>query len=150
MKLSDFVVREAILTGLEAPTKEAAIAEMVRGLHRAGCIREADLAGVVRAVLDREALGTTGIGGGVACPEGRHPAIVGVIGTIALARPGVDFASMDGEPADILTFLLGAPQQPGDFLAAGVVLSRHLADEGFCNRLRQARTREQVIALLVS
>ena len=55
---------------------------------------------------------------------------------------------MDGEPVDILTLLLCTPHKPGDFLLAGQILSRHLADERFCSRLRQARTREQVIALL--
>ena len=73
MKLSDFVVREAIITDLRATTKEGAIPEIVRSLRHAGCFSEADQEGVARAILDREALGTTGIGRGVACPEARHP-----------------------------------------------------------------------------
>jgi mannitol/fructose-specific phosphotransferase system IIA component (Ntr-type) len=148
MKLSDFIVREAIITDIEAASKEGAIAELVRSLHRAGCFGQADPAGIVRAVLDREALGTTGIGRGVACPEARHRAVERVIGAIALSRSGVDFDAMDGEPADILTLLLGAPQKPREFLQAGQVLSRHLADDQFCSSLRQARTRERVIAVL--
>ena len=148
MRLSDFIVREAIITHLEAATKEAAFGEIVSGLHHAGCFGETDQEGVVRAILDREGLGTTGIGRGVACPEARHRAVDRVIGTIALSRSGVDFGSVDGEPADILTLLLGTPHKPGDFLLAGQVISRHLADERFCSRLRQAWTQEQVIALL--
>lgn len=148
MRLSDFIVREAILVDLEATSKDAAVAAMVDSLVRAGCFPEADREGVIRAVLDREALGTTGIGRGVACPEARHHAIRGVIGTIALPRSGVDFGAIDGEPADLLTLLLAAPQAPGPFLLAGRVLSRHLADESFCARLRRARTRGQVIAIL--
>jgi mannitol/fructose-specific phosphotransferase system IIA component (Ntr-type) len=148
MRLSDFVIREAIITDLKATTKEAAIGEMVRSLHQAGCFREADREGVTRAILGREALGTTGIGRGVACPEARHPAVDRVIGTIALSRSGVDFGSVDGKPADILTLLLGVPHQPADFLQAGQILSRLLADERFCGRLRQTETREQVISLL--
>jgi PTS system nitrogen regulatory IIA component len=84
----------------------------------------------------------------VACPEARHPAVDRVIGTIALSRSGVDFDTMDGEPADILTLLLGPPHRPRDFLEAGRLLSRYLADEESCSRLRQARTPEQVIALV--
>jgi mannitol/fructose-specific phosphotransferase system IIA component (Ntr-type) len=148
MRLSDFLVREAIITDIEATTKEGAIAELVGSLHRAGCFGEADPEGITRAVLDREALGTTGIGRGVACPEARHLAVERVIGTIALSGSGVEFDAMDGQPADILTLLLGAPHKPRDFLLAGRILSRHLADEPFCSRLRHARTRDQVIALL--
>ena len=148
MKLLEFVAREAIITDLKATTKEAAIREIVRSLHHADCFREADQEGVARALLDREALGTTGVGRGVACPEARHHAVDRVIGTIALSRSGVDFGAIDGEPVDILTLLLGAPRTPGDFLLAGRILSQHLADERFCSRLRQARTREQVIAVL--
>jgi mannitol/fructose-specific phosphotransferase system IIA component (Ntr-type) len=148
MRLTDFIVREAIITDLKATTKEGAIAELVHSLHRAGSFGEADPEGIVRAVLDREALGTTGIGRGVACPEARHFAVDRVIGTIALSGSGVDFEAMDGEPADILTLLLGAPHQPRDFLQAAYLLSRHLADEHFCSSLRQARRRERVIALL--
>jgi PTS system nitrogen regulatory IIA component len=148
MKLSDFVVREAIIADLKATMKEAALAEIVRSLHLAGCFSEADQEGVARAILDRETLGTTGIGRRVACPEARHPAVARVIGTIALSRSGVDFDSMDGESADILTLLLCTPHKPADFLMAGQILSRHLADERFCNRLRQARTPEQVITLM--
>jgi mannitol/fructose-specific phosphotransferase system IIA component (Ntr-type) len=148
MRLSDFIVREAIITDLAAVSKEGAIAELVRSLHRAGCLGETDPEGIARAVLDREALGTTGIGRGVACPEARHRAIERVIGTIAMSRSGVGFDTMDGEPADILTLLLGAPHEPREFLQAGQLLSRYLADEQFCSSLRQARTREHVIAIL--
>src|SRR5271157_3049781 len=148
MKLLDFVVREAIITDLKATTKDAAIGEMVCSLHHAGCFSEVDQESVTRAVLDRERLGTTGIGRRIACPEGRHRAIDRVISTIALSRCGVEFGAVDGEPAEILTLLLCTPRKPGDFLLAGQIISRHLADENFCSRLRQARTREQVIALL--
>jgi nitrogen PTS system EIIA component len=148
MQLSDFVVFEAIITDLKATTKEAAIRELVRSLHHAGCLEAADQEGVALAILERERLGTTGVGRGVACPEARHNAVDRVIGTIAVSRSEVDFGAMDGESVDILTLLLCTPRKPEDFLLAGQIISRHLADERFCSRLRRARTREQVIALL--
>jgi mannitol/fructose-specific phosphotransferase system IIA component (Ntr-type) len=148
MKLSDFVVREAIITDLKATSKDAAIGELVRSLCLSGCFGEADREDITRAVLEREALGTTGVGGGVACPEARHHAIDRVIGTIALSRRGLEFGAMDGQPVGIVTLLLGAPHKPGEFLLAGQLLSRRLADEDFCHRLRMARTREKVFALV--
>jgi PTS system nitrogen regulatory IIA component len=148
MKLSDFVVREAILVDLQAQDKETAIREIVRSLHAAGCIAENDLESVTRAILAREELGSTGIGQGVAVPHTRHATVNRLVGTVALSRHGVEFAALDGEPVDILFLLISPPNQPGDHLRALENISRHLKDERFINFLRQARTREHVIELL--
>jgi nitrogen PTS system EIIA component len=143
MKLSDFVVREAILVDLQATGKEEAIREIVRSLHAAGSFAESELESVARAILSREELGSTGIGQGVAVPHTRHPTVNRLIGTVALSRRGVDFAALDGDPVDILFLLVSPPNQPGDHLRA-----RHLKDERFVNFLRQAKTKEMVIELL--
>jgi len=148
MKLKDFVVREAILIDLKATAKEEAIREIVGSLHQAGRLGEAEIDSVTRAILNREELGSTGIGQGVAVPHTRHPNVSRLIGTVALSRHGVDFAALDGEPVDILFLLVSPPNQPGDHLRALENISRHLKDERFVSFLRQARSREQVIELL--
>ena len=148
MKLLDFVVREAILVDLQATGKEEAIREIVGSLHRAGQLAEADLESVIRAILGREELGSTGIGQGVAVPHTRHPTVQRLIGTVALSRRGVDFAALDGEPVDIFFLLVSPPNQPGDHLRALENISRHLKDERFVSFLRQAKTRENVIEVL--
>jgi nitrogen PTS system EIIA component len=148
MKLSDFVVREAILVDLQATGKEEAIREIVRSLHAAGSFAESELESVARAILSREELGSTGIGQGVAVPHTRHPTVNRLIGTVALSRRGVDFAALDGDPVDILFLLVSPPNQPGDHLRALENISRHLKDERFVNFLRQAKTKEMVIELL--
>jgi mannitol/fructose-specific phosphotransferase system IIA component (Ntr-type) len=148
MKLSDFVVREAIVVDLVSTAKEDAIREIVRNLHTAGRLAEADLESVSRAILNREELGSTGIGQGVAVPHTRHPKVDRLIGTVALSRRGVDFAALDGEPVNILFLLVSPPNQPGDHLRALENISRHLKDERFVNFLRQAQTREDVQELL--
>jgi len=148
MKLSDFVVREAIQVDLQATTKEAAIREIVHSLADAGRLAEADTDGVARAILNREELGSTGIGQGVAVPHTRHPKVDKLIGTVALSRKGVNFAALDGDPVDIFFLLVSPPNQPGDHLRALENISRHLKDERFVSFLRQAKTRESVIELL--
>jgi mannitol/fructose-specific phosphotransferase system IIA component (Ntr-type) len=148
MKLSDFVVRDAILVDLQATGKEDAIREIVRSLHNAGRLAEPDIDSVARAILNREELGSTGIGQGVAVPHTRHPKVDRLVGTVALSRRGVDFAALDGEPVDILFLLISPPNQPGDHLRALENISRHLKDERFVSFLRQAKTREQVVELL--
>ncbi len=148
MKLSDFVVREAILVDLQATSKEAAIREIVGSLATAGRLDAADTDGVARAILNREELGSTGIGQGVAVPHTRHPKADRLIGTVAISRGGVDFAALDGDPVDIFFLLVSPPNQPGDHLRALENISRHLKDDKFVSFLRQAKTHEQVIGIL--
>lgn len=148
MKLSDFVVRQAILVDLQATGKEEAIREIVNSLGRAGRLNDGDLESVAREILRREELGSTGIGRGVAVPHGRHSTVNRLIGTVALSRKGVDFAALDGKPVDIFFLVISPPDQPGNHLRALENISRHLKDERFVKFLRQAKTREHVIELL--
>lgn len=148
MKLADFVVNEAILVDLEATTKEAAIREIVESLRASGQIGAVEQESIVRAIMNREELGSTGIGQGVAVPHTRHPSVERLMGTVALSRRGVQFAALDGDPVDILFLLVSPPDRPGDHLRALENISRHLKDERFVSFLRQARTREAVIDVL--
>ena len=148
MKLSDFVVREAILVDLQAVGKEEAIREIVASLQAAGQLAEGDLDSIARHILNREELGSTGIGRGVAVPHTRHPKVDRLIGTVAISKRGVEFAALDGEQVDILFLLISPPNMPGDHLRALENISRHLKDEKFVNFLRQARTHQEVVTLL--
>ena len=148
MKLSDFIVRDAIIVGLKATEKEDAIREIVASLQRAGCFAEADMESITRAIMSREELGSTGIGNGVAVPHTRHQKVDRLIGTVAISHKGVNFAALDGEPVSILFLLVSPPNQPGDHLRALENVSRHLKSAQFVNALRRAQSREQVEAEL--
>src|SRR5579872_4660254 len=148
MKLSDFVVREAILTDLKAATKEAAIRSMVESLAGSGSVKGGEQEGIIAAILKREELGSTGIGKGVAVPHTKHPSVDRLVATIALSKEGVDFASLDGEDVYILFLLVSPPDRPGDHLRALENISRHLRNDNFCNFLKQAQTPQAVIDLL--
>jgi nitrogen PTS system EIIA component len=148
MKLSDFVIRESIIVDLQATVKEEAIREMVGSLHKAGQLADGDVESVIRAILGREELGSTGIGMGVAVPHTRHSTLTRLVGTVALSRRGVDFAALDGDPVSIFFLLVSPQNQPGDHLRALENISRHLKDERFVSFLRQARDRQQVIQVL--
>ncbi len=147
MKLLDFVVPEAIIVDLQATGKEEAIREIIQSLHDAGQLQAEDLPEITKAILNREALGSTGIGHGLAVPHSRHARVSKLIGTIAISRQGVEFEALDREPVDVL-FLLLSPPQPGDHLRALEKISRQLKDNQFVSFLRQAKTREAVIDLL--
>ncbi|APW62295.1 PTS sugar transporter subunit IIA [Paludisphaera borealis] len=148
MKLLDFVVRDSIIVDLQATTKEAAIREMVGGLNKAGQLADGEVESVIRAILNREELGSTGIGMGVAVPHTRHPTLQRLVGAVALSQTGVDFAALDGDPVNIFFLLVSPQNQPGDHLRALENISRHLKDERFVRFLRQAKTRETVVEVL--
>ena len=150
MKLADFVIPEAINADLRATTKEGAVREMVDALYVAGCVGEADREDVVRAILHREQLGTTGFDEmGVAFPEARHPAVGRTLGTIALSRRGVEFDAMGGGLVHILFLVVSPPDRPAHFLRAEEMISRLLLhNDDFRDRLHRAETREEIAGLI--
>ena len=148
MKLTDFVVRDAIVPDLQVETKEQAIRGLVGSLRGAGVIPEGDEDGIVAAIMKREELGSTGIGRGVAVPHTKHPSVDRLIATVAICHGGVDFASLDGDAVHILFLLVSPPDKPGDHLRGLENISRHLRSETFCNFLKQARSQGEVWDLL--
>ena len=150
MRMSDFVVREAIVPDLKANSKESVIREMVTSLRDAGYFRGGELEDIVKAVLKRELLGSTGIGRSVAIPHSKHGSVDRLVGTVAVSRGGVAFDSLDGEPVNVFVLLISPQDRPGDHLRALENVSRSLRDDHFVRSLRQATTREQVWDLLDS
>jgi mannitol/fructose-specific phosphotransferase system IIA component (Ntr-type) len=162
MRLTNFLVREAIVPQLSvsaagvnpedadavAAVKERVVAEMAGALLRAGCFPESDLPEIIRVVMARERIGTTGIGQGIAIPHSRHPSITRLIGTLAISREGLPFRSLDGEPASIFVLLLSPQDQPGVHLRALEAVVRATKDEEFVRKLRAAQTRDEIWNLL--
>jgi PTS system nitrogen regulatory IIA component len=148
MRMSDFVVREAIVPELPATNKEGVIRAMVESLRAAGQFRGADLEDIIRAILKREFLGSTGIGRGVAIPHTKHNSVERLVGTVALSHNGIAFDSLDGEPVHVFVLLISPQDRPGDHLRALENVSRSLRDDNFVRALRGANTREEIIALL--
>ena len=148
MRMSDFVVRDAIIPELPATNKEGVIREMVESLRAAGQFRGADLEDIIRAILKREFLGSTGIGRGVAIPHTKHNSVERLIGTVALSSKGIAFDSLDGEPVHVFVLLISPQDRPGDHLRALENVSRSLRDDSFVRSLRAAKTREEITALL--
>jgi len=148
MRMTDFVIRESIIPELAATTKEGVVRELVASLAGTGYFKASETDDIVRAVLKRELLGSTGIGRGVAIPHTKHSSVERLIGTVALSRPGVSFDSLDGEPVHVFVLLISPQDRPGDHLRALENVSRSLRDDGFVRSLRQATTREAIWELL--
>jgi PTS system fructose-specific IIA component/PTS system nitrogen regulatory IIA component len=139
MKFSDCVATDAIRAQVKAGTKEGVIREMVQALVDANRIVAADQESIVKAIMKREDLGSTGIGRGVAVPHTKHPGVSRLVGTVAVSQDGIDFQSLDGEPVQLFFLLVSPPDRPGDHLRALENISRQLRDDSFCRLLKAAK-----------
>jgi PTS system fructose-specific IIA component/PTS system nitrogen regulatory IIA component len=148
VKFSDFVCVPAIKADLAAEEKEGVISELVGALIAAGVVSAQEQESIVKAIMKREELGSTGIGRGVAVPHTKHPSVDRLIGTVGVSTDGVDFHSLDGEKVQLFFLLVSPPDRPGDHLRALENISRQLRDDMFCRFLKQAKTPTDIQQLL--
>ncbi|MDF2367027.1 PTS IIA-like nitrogen regulatory protein PtsN [Sneathiella sp.] len=145
MEISDLIQPQTVFADLKATSKKQALQELARRAAVATGCAERDILDVL---IERERLGTTGIGKGIAIPHGKLPGIDKVYGVFAKLNTGIDFDSMDNLPVDLL-FLLLAPESSGaDHLKALARVSRTLRDKGRCEKLRGSQDADALYAIL--
>jgi mannitol/fructose-specific phosphotransferase system IIA component (Ntr-type) len=148
MKFSDFVAAKSIQASLSSATKEMVIAELVDALVNAGSIQASDRDDIIKAIMKREELGSTGIGRGIAVPHTKHAGVDRLVGTVGVSQEGIDFESLDGQKAQLFFLLVSPPDRPGDHLRALENISRQLRDDTFCRFLKQSKTANDILQLL--
>lgn len=148
MKLSDFIVRDALVPELQATDRNAVIRELVKALASAGALPEEDAEAVARSAIQRENQGSTGFGKGVAVPHVKHAKIPKIMATIGRSAQGVDFAALDRAPVYTVVILLSPPDNPDGHLQAMENIFRHLQRDNFRRFLRQAETVEAIVELI--
>jgi len=136
MRIQDIIPPEAVVDGLRAETKEG----VLRELSEAVCRRNPSLFPdrLTAILMDREGLGSTGIGEGVAIPHGKIPGIDRLVAVFGRSRGGVQFASLDGKPARLFFLILAPENSAGMHLKALARISRLLKDPRFRGRLLAA------------
>jgi PTS system nitrogen regulatory IIA component len=149
MDLPDFLACPVILERSVA-TREQAVEAILMSLANSGYLPVEAVRGLKESVLEREELGPTGIGEGVAIPHAWHPAVPRVVGALAVSRRGLDFESLDRKPVDLLALILAPPGAEGDRAksAAFDAILRKLGDADVRRRLRQAATTAELSAIL--
>lgn len=148
MKLTDFIVEDAIITEIKATEKEAVIREMVCSLKDAQKINVKDVEVIIKSLMKREELGSTGIGKGVAVPHTKHDSVKKIMGTIARSTQGVDFNALDGEPVHLFFLLLSPNDSAGSHLAALERISTVIRDNDFRRFMREAQGKAGMIEIL--
>lgn len=148
MRITNFVVREAIIPSLSATTRNEVITEMVRALHDAGRLQDASPTDVIEHVIRRESIGSTGIGHGIAIPHSRHAAVSELVGTLAISKGGIPFEAIDGEPVYVLVLLISPHDQASLHLRALDCVVQKTKDVEFVHHLRSCQTRDEIWQLL--
>ena len=141
----DFLTPEAIAPSLRANSKKQALQDISAQASR---LVGRDEREIFDTLLQRERLGSTGIGEGIAIPHGKLPKLAGMFGLFARLDRPIDFDALDGEPVDMM-FLLLAPEGAGaDHLKALARVARMLREPGIHARIRAARDASALYAVL--
>jgi nitrogen PTS system EIIA component len=146
LRLTDILGAEGILAGMQAASKEAALKELadLAAKTRPGL----EPAEALRAILERERIGTTGIGDGIAIPHGKTARLRSCLGCLAVSRSGVDFAALDGQKTHIFFLLLSPEGEVRPHLKALARITRVLRDPALRQALVGASEAGEVYGLL--
>lgn len=145
MKILDVLSKEAINVDLKATDKKGILDELVGPIAQMTSITSEEL---VKVLIERERLGSTGIGGGIGIPHGKFNNLDSLMLGFGLSRRGVDFESIDGRPTHIFFLLLTPENSAGRHLKLLAQISRLLKNEEFKSQLSQCDSTEKVIEII--
>ncbi len=148
MNIMGFLNERAISCDVKAQTKEEAIRELVGLLVKAGAIKSKDVERLIQVLMEREALGSTGIGQGVAIPHGKSDCVAELISAFGVSRSGLDFNALDGETVHLIFLLVAPVDSAGPHLKALARISRLLKDRHFREGLRAAKDEKTLLKIL--
>lgn len=146
MKITEFLNKQAIKIGLESTEKEDSLKELVDVL--AGVQDIGDKKAIVKALIERENLGSTGIGQGIAIPHGKTDRVKELIAVLGISHKGVNFEALDGEQVYIFFLLVAPKETAGPHLKALAQISRLLRDNYFCELMRRCKTPDEIYELI--
>jgi PTS system nitrogen regulatory IIA component len=147
MRITTFLKLEFIIEELKAATREAALAELAAVLTHAGSTDDRDE--MVKVLMARERLGSTGIGDGIAIPHGKIRGLDDLMIAIGRSNKGVDFNAMDGKPVHLFFLLMAPENSSGQHLKVLARISRLLKDSVLRKKLMEAESPGELFNLLV-
>ena len=145
MEVADFVTPATVVIGLRAKDKHQLLDEIAR---RAAKALGLEPAAILEPLLAREALGSTGVGRGIAIPHARIAGLPRLFGLLARLERPIDFMAIDDQPVDLVCLLLTPASAAAEHLPALACLSRRLREKGVADRLRAARDAAALYAAL--
>lgn len=146
MKITDYLTPELVIAELAETDKEETLKRLAVGV--AGVFPELSDKKILTVLRDREILGSTGIGGGIAIPHGKMAELEKIIVLFARSRRGVEFAAVDGQPVHLFFLLLAPENSAGIHLKTLAQISRMLKNQGFCDKLLEASDGLSLFAMI--
>lgn len=146
MKIIEFLNEKAIMANMTANGKEAALRELVDVLAKAEGIKNKEE--LVKVLLNRESLGSTGIGQGVGIPHAKTNSVKKLVAALGICPQGVNFDALDGEPVHIFFLLVAPEDSAGPHLKGLARISRLLKDKYFRESLKQLRDEKAILKLI--
>jgi len=148
MHILDFLNEKAVSVDLKSQDKNSAIKELIELLIKSGQLKSKDKDAVLKVILNREALGSTGIGQGIAIPHGKCEYVSELISAFGISKSGIKFDSLDGEPAYIFFLLLAPAESSGPHLKALARISKLLKDKYFRDSLKNSDSEKTLIKII--
>ena len=145
MKILEVMQKEAILDDLKSQNKKGVLEELVSPLVAITGMSQENLA---RVLMERERLGSTGIGGGIGIPHGKIKDLEMLVLGFGLSRKGIDFESIDGQPTHIFFVLITPEDSTGLHLKLLAQISRILKNTAFKEKLLKAADKDEIIAII--
>jgi mannitol/fructose-specific phosphotransferase system IIA component (Ntr-type) len=148
MKLTDFVIQDALVPSLSATERDDVVKELVDALVAAGATPPELRDELIAEIIKREKNGSTGFGKGVAVPHVKHNKLPRMAAAIGISEQGVDFNALDKAPVHAVVLLLSPMDKPDEHLQAMENIFSNLQKDQFRRFLRQASTREAIVEVL--
>jgi PTS system nitrogen regulatory IIA component len=146
MQLTQFLDFDAIKPALPAGNKRALLQQLAQ---LAGQRSERDPAAILASLIERERLGSTGFGGGVAIPHGKVEGLPSIYCLFVRLADPIDYRAIDGGPVDLVFLLLSPPDSGADHLKALAAISRVTRNSSTLEKMRGARSRDALAAVLM-
>ncbi len=146
MEIISFMSEDSVIVDMKKSEKKEALKELLNLLEKNGHVSNSEE--ILDSIMDREKLGSTGIGQGIAVPHAKTDSITELVGAIGISKQGVAFDSLDGEPVHIIFLILAPNNSIGLHLKALAKIARLLKDKTFRNALRNATNPAEVIKVI--
>ena len=148
MNIFDLLEESAVSVNLKGRKKPEILSELVDLLAEGGNIKKSGKSDILKRLEEREMLGSTGIGKGVAIPHAKCPKIKKMIAAFGISKDGLDFKSLDGEPTHLFFLIIAPGETPGPHLKALAKISRLLDDKFIRDRLLAVKNSQGVLQII--
>jgi PTS system nitrogen regulatory IIA component len=147
MKITEMLKKEFVLEELKSGNKRDVLAELA-GVIAEGKIKF-DLDAMLHVLMEREKLGSTGIGDGIAIPHGKLAGLEEMVVAFGRSRRGIEFEAMDGKPVHLFFLLMAPENSAGQHLKALAKISRMLKDATFRKHLLEAKKHDDLVSIII-